>query len=53
MTKPATIPVRVSEEFRDRLQAEAQAVDRPVSSLVRVLLQEALTKRSETASEAR
>ncbi|HEY8336711.1 MAG TPA: hypothetical protein VIQ05_23205 [Tardiphaga sp.] len=46
MSKIQTIPVRVTEEFREKLQAEATATDRPIASLVRVLLQDALAKRS-------
>jgi hypothetical protein len=53
MGRPATVPVRVSGELREKLQAEAAAADRPVASLVRVLLQEALTKRSEAAGATR
>jgi hypothetical protein len=41
-----SIPVRVSAELREKLEAEAKATDRPLSSLVRVLLQEAFSKRS-------
>jgi hypothetical protein len=50
MSKVQTIPVRVTEEFREKLQAEATATDRPIASLVRVLLQDALAKR--TAAQA-
>jgi hypothetical protein len=46
MSKIQTIPVRVTEEFREKLQAEASASDRSIASLVRVLLQDALAKRA-------
>jgi predicted HicB family RNase H-like nuclease len=46
MSTVHSIPVRVPEELRERLEAEAKAADRSMSSLVRVLLQEAFSKRS-------
>ncbi|MGA2056913.1 MAG: Arc family DNA-binding protein [Bradyrhizobium sp.] len=46
MSTVHSIPVRVPEELRDKLEAEAKASDRSLSSLVRVLLQEAFSKRS-------
>jgi predicted DNA-binding protein len=52
MSKVHSIPVRVPEELREKLEAEAKATDRPLSSLVRVLLQEAFSNRSAQHHEA-
>jgi predicted DNA-binding protein len=52
MSKVHSIPVRVPEELREKLEAEAKATDRPLSSMVRVLLQEAFSKRSAEQSAA-
>jgi hypothetical protein len=46
MSKGHTIPVHVSQELRAKLEAEGKAQDRPLSSVVRVLLQEALSMRT-------
>ena len=48
-----SITVRVPEEFREKLEAEAKATDRSLSSLVRVLLQEAFSKRTQHHEAAR
>jgi predicted transcriptional regulator len=52
MSTVHSIPVRVPEELRDKLEAEAKATDRSLSSLVRVLLAEAFSKRSVQHQEA-
>jgi predicted HicB family RNase H-like nuclease len=53
MSTVHSIPVRVPEELREKLEAEAKAADRSMSSLVRVLLQEAFSKRSSEQQGAR
>jgi CopG antitoxin of type II toxin-antitoxin system len=52
MSKIHSIPVRVPEDLRLKLEAEAKATDRPLSSLVRVLLQEAFSKRGDEQRSA-
>jgi hypothetical protein len=52
MSTGHSIPVRVPEELREKLEAEAKAADRSLSSLVRVLLLEAFSKRSAQHQEA-
>jgi predicted transcriptional regulator len=48
-----SIPVRVPEELREKLEAEAKASDRSISSVVRVLVREAFAKRSAEQQGAR
>ncbi|HEV2156353.1 Arc family DNA-binding protein [Bradyrhizobium sp.] len=47
-----SIPVRVPDELRQRLEAEAKASDRRLSAEIRVLLQEALKSRAEQGAAA-
>ncbi|MCK1542205.1 ribbon-helix-helix protein, CopG family [Bradyrhizobium sp. 160] len=46
MSDVHSIPVRVPEDLRRKLEAEAKATDRSLSSLVRVMLQESFAKRA-------
>ena len=46
MNDVQSIPVRVPDELRQRLETEARAYDRRLSAEIRVLLQEALAKRT-------
>ena len=52
MSDVHSIPVRVPVDLRQKLEAEAKATDRSLSSLVRVMLQEAFSKRAEQRSAA-
>ena len=46
MSDVPSIPVRVPDDLRQRLEAEAKASDRRLSAEIRVLLQEALKTRA-------
>ncbi|WP_441232799.1 ribbon-helix-helix domain-containing protein [Bradyrhizobium sp. 1200_D9_N1_1] len=46
MSDVHSIPVRVPEDLRQKLEAEAKATDRSLSGMVRFLLQEAFSKRA-------
>ncbi|MET4149913.1 ribbon-helix-helix protein, CopG family [Bradyrhizobium sp. RT7b] len=46
MSDVHSIPVRVPEDLRRKLEAEAKATDRSLSSLIRVMLHEGFAKRT-------
>jgi hypothetical protein len=52
MSGEHVIPVRAPQDLRLKLDAEAQKNDRSLSAEVRVLLQEALSKRGERSHAA-
>jgi hypothetical protein len=52
MSDVHSIPVRAPEALRRKLEDEAKASDRSLSSMVRVLLAEALSKRTSERTAA-